>query len=263
MFDPIAFTIFGFAIRWYALAYIAGIVLGWLLAKRLLRYSDEPSVPSAFQLEQFTSWAVFGIIIGGRIGYTTLYNWDYYSEHLLEILYVWKGGMAFHGGMLGVAAALYLFSRQAKLPLWRLPDVICCVAPLGIFLGRLSNFINGELWGRVTTSSWGMVFPHSGDLLPRHPSQLYQAFGEGLLLLLILVAGARFFGWLKTPWRCTAVFLGGYGALRFAAEFFREPDVQLGFILSGLTQGQLLCIPMIVAGFLLWFIAPRYARRNA
>ncbi len=245
--DPVAISIGGFAVRWYALAYIAGIFLGFLALKRLRRFAGNPGEPSDAALDGLLTGVILGIILGGRLGYVLLYQWGYYSQNLGDILKIWQGGMAFHGGLIGVAAAILIVSRTHRVPLPRLADLTAAVVPIGLFFGRVANFINGELYGRVTDSPLGMLFPHGGSL-PRHPSQLYEAVGEGLLLGFFLLLGACRWGWLQTPWRVTGVFLAGYGLVRFAVEFFREPDVQIGFLALGLSQGQWLCLLMIAAG---------------
>jgi phosphatidylglycerol:prolipoprotein diacylglycerol transferase len=245
--DPVAISIGGFAVRWYALAYVAGIFLGFLTLKRLRRLAGNHGEPSDAALDSLLTGVILGIILGGRLGYALLYQWDYYSQNLLDIFKIWQGGMAFHGGLIGVAAAIFIVSRQHQVPLPRLADLTATVVPIGLFFGRVANFINGELYGRVTDSPLGMVFPHAGPL-PRHPSQLYEALGEGLLLGFVLLLGAYRWGWLRTPWRMTGAFLAGYGLARFGAEFFREPDAQIGFLALGLSQGQWLCLLMIMAG---------------
>jgi phosphatidylglycerol---prolipoprotein diacylglyceryl transferase len=243
--DPVLVQVGPLAIRWYALAYIAGIVLGWRLARRLVALP--PVVASREQIDDFVTWVTLGIILGGRLGYVLFYRPDYYLFHPLEILAVWQGGMSFHGGALGVAVALFLFCRQQRLDLLAFADRVAAVVPIGIFLGRLANFANGELWGRVTDVSWGMVFPTGGPE-PRHPSQLYQAGLEGLALFVLLQV---------LVWRpairarrgfVTGAFLVGYGLARLVGELFRQPDAHLGFLVAGITMGQLLSLPMVLAG---------------
>jgi phosphatidylglycerol:prolipoprotein diacylglycerol transferase len=252
--DPVLIQIGPFAIRWYALAYIAGIVLGWWWCKRLLAKPPHVMTPAAF--DDFILWATLGIVLGGRLGYVLFYRPDYYLEQPLEALKVWQGGMSFHGGMLGTVLALVLFARRRRIPLLALSDVVACGVPFGLFFGRIANFINGELWGRVTDVPWGMVFPNAGPL-PRHPSQLYQAGLEGIVLFLVLFvierAGAR-----QRPGLTTGVFLIGYGIARSIGELFRQPDAFLGFLVGGVTMGQLLSAPMILVGLYLVLRARRH-----
>ena len=247
--DPVLVSIGPFAIRWYALAYVAGILLGWRQALKLTRRISSPITPK--HLDDFLLWATLGIILGGRLGYVLFYQWPYYSAHPGEILHIWQGGMSFHGGLLGMALAIWRFARSQRLPLWHFADVVAAVVPIGIFFGRIANFINGELFGRPTTVPWGMVFPAGGDV-PRHPSQLYEAALEGLLLFLILNIISRRVDILRRPGLLTGVFLLGYTLARFVVEFFRLPDTNIGFVWGGwLTQGQLLTVPMALVGLFL------------
>lgn len=245
--DPIALQIGPLAIRWYALAYISGILLGWWLALRLVA---RPGAPMARRhVDDFVTWVTLGIILGGRLAYVVFYNPGYYLAHPLGVFQLWEGGMSFHGGVIGVFIAILLFCRLNKLDWMRVGDYICCVVPIGLFTGRLANFINGELWGRVTDLPWGVVFPTGGPL-PRHPSQLYEAVLEGpVLLAILLLLFYRTDARLK-PGRLGGTFLLCYGLFRFAVEFVREPDAQLiGFAQSsGLHMGQWLSLPMVLAG---------------
>ena len=247
--DPVLITLGPISLRWYALAYIVGIWLGYAYVSRLNRVRLSTPLLTTKQLEDLMVWAVVGIIIGGRLGYVCFYKFDYYLANPSEIIAIWKGGMSFHGGMVGVIAALYAFARRAGISYLRLMDLIACAAPLGLCLGRLANFINGELVGRVTDVPWGMIFV-PGEA-PRHPSQLYQAGLEGLLLFMVLA----FFAWrtpmLTKPGRIAGLFLLGYALLRSVAECFREPDAQLGFLWGGATMGQILCLPMALIGLYL------------
>lgn len=244
--DPVLVEIGPIAIRWYALAYIAGILLGWRYALRLARRVKSPVTAAHF--DNFILWATLGIILGGRLGYVFFYKWDYYREHLSEILQIWQGGMSFHGGLLGVMFVVWRFARANKLPLLHFADLIAAAAPIGLFFGRIANFINGELFGRETTVPWAMVFPAGGDM-PRHPSQLYQAGMEGILLFLILWIISRSIDIRQRAGVLTGMFFIGYGLFRFIGEFFRMPDSDLGFLWDGwLTQGQLLSLPMLGIG---------------
>ena len=237
------------AVRWYSLAYIAGIILGWMYISRLQRRMTHlPMRPS--QLDDMIMWAVFGVILGGRLGYVLFYNPGYYLAHPMEILTVWEGGMSFHGGMLGVIIAFYLFSRRHGFPFLSVMDLVAMAAPVGLFFGRLANFINGELFGRVTDHPWGMVFPRGGPS-PRHPSQLYEAVLEGAVLFILLFVVAWFRDGLDRRGLISGLFLLGYGMARFSVEFVREPDAHLGLLAIGLSMGQWLCLPMILVGLFL------------
>jgi phosphatidylglycerol:prolipoprotein diacylglycerol transferase len=247
--DPVLVRIGPFALRWYALAYITGILLGWVYARAILRSErlwGGPAPMSVTDFDDFVLWVTLGVILGGRIGYVLFYNPAHFAANPTEIVELWKGGMSFHGGFLGVVVAVGLFARTRGIPFWSLADVTCAVYPIGHFLGRIANFINGELWGRQTDVPWAMVFPEGGPI-PRHPSQLYEASLEGLLLLVIL-AWLIHRGALQRPGLVTGVFALGYGLARCFCEFFREPDAQLGFLWGGLTMGMLLSFPLMLAG---------------
>ena len=244
-FDPVLFTIGPLAIRWYALAYLAGFLLGWWYCLGLAR--QNPAGPSPKLYDDFLTWAVIGTVLGGRLGYILFYQFDFYLANPLEIFYVWHGGMSFHGGMLGVIAAALLFTRRQKISFFAFTDLLACVTPIGLCLGRIANFINGELYGRVSDMPWAVVFPRGGEM-PRHPSQLYEAGLEGILLFVILAVLAQKPAIRARYGVLSGVFLLGYGLLRFGAEFFREPDAQLGFLYEGATMGQLLCLPMMAIG---------------
>ncbi len=248
-FDPVLISIGPLAIRWYALAYIVGILLGWLYARILIRNEAlwggrAPLTVGNF--DDFIVWITLGIILGGRLGYVLFYNPAYFAANPLEIVQVWGGGMSFHGGFAGCVIAVLLFARSAKVPVLSLGDLTCAVAPIGLFLGRIANFINGELWGRTTDVPWAFVFPGAGPL-PRHPSQLYEAVLEGLVLFIVLAIAVRM-GSLKRPGLTIGLFAIVYALGRSFCEFFREPDPQLGFLWGGLTMGMLLSIPLFLAG---------------
>jgi phosphatidylglycerol:prolipoprotein diacylglycerol transferase len=260
VFDPIAIQIGPIAIRWYALAYIGGIVLGWIYARALLKSEKlwgGPAPISLPQLDDFILWVTVGIIVGGRTGYVLFYNPGFFIQHPAEIFELWKGGMSFHGGFLGCVAAVMLFARKNNISILSLGDITTAVGPIGLFLGRLANFINSELWGRTADPSlpWAMVFPNGGPL-PRHPSQLYEAALEGILLFTVLAVMIRI-GALKRPGLILGSFIAIYALARIAGEFFREPDPQLGFLWGGLTMGMLLSVPMIIAGLILIVLAWR------
>ncbi len=246
--DPVAIAIGPFAIRWYALAYIVGIVLGWRYCIHLAKRSDFP--PNARDFDDFMIWAVLGVILGGRLGYVLFYKPADHFQNPVEILYVWQGGMSFHGGLLGIVVAILVFSHRRGFPTLALSDLIAAAAPIGLFFGRIANFINGELFGRTTDVPWAVVFPQGGHL-PRHPSQLYEAFLEGIILFVLLAVLAHRPEATRRVGLLTGVFFLGYGASRTFVELFREPDAHLGFILGPLTMGQILSIPMILIGLYL------------
>jgi phosphatidylglycerol:prolipoprotein diacylglycerol transferase len=254
--DPVIFEIGPFALRWYSLAYIAGLVLAWRYCRRLTGRSPARITPEAF--DDFLLWATLGVILGGRFGYVLFYKPAYYLANPLESLMVWQGGMSFHGGLLGVVAAEVAFAWRRKIPLIALADIVAAATPIGLFLGRIANFINGELYGRASEVPWAMVFPGDRDQLPRHPSQLYEAGLEGLVLFALLFGLARL-GALNRIGLMTGVFLAGYGLSRLFVELFRQPDEHLGFVLGGTTLGQWLSLPMLVTGlgFVFWSLWSR------
>ncbi len=248
--DPTIIEFGPIAIRWYALAYIVGIVLGWRLLLRLVALPKP--VATKPQVDDFVTWATLGIVLGGRLGYVLFYRPGYFLFNPLEIFAVWGGGMSFHGGALGVIIATWLYARQQKMDLLGFGDRLATVVPIGLFLGRLANFINGELWGRVSDVPWAMVFPTGGPL-PRHPSQLYQAAMEGLVLFVVLQWLVRQPALRERRGLLTGVFIAGYGLARIVGEFFRQPDAHLGFLFAGATMGQVLSLPMlVVGGWLVW-----------
>jgi phosphatidylglycerol:prolipoprotein diacylglycerol transferase len=245
-FDPVAFSIGSLPIRWYSLAYMFGFLGGWLYARELVKRQPLGKI-SIKQVDDFIIWIVLGVILGGRIGYVLFYNLPYYATSPGEAFKIWEGGMSFHGGLIGVAIAVISYALKYNIPVLRLGDLSAAGATIGLFFGRLANFVNQELYGRVTDVSWGMVFPAGGDE-PRHPSQLYEAFSEGLVLFCVLFYVMRF---TKIPSRYGAtfgIFLIGYGVSRFIIEFFREPDIQIGLYGDWISQGQILCLPMIILG---------------
>jgi phosphatidylglycerol:prolipoprotein diacylglycerol transferase len=256
--DPVLIHVGPLPIRWYALAYIAGLILGWLygraLAGRESLWNGTPH-PSPQSLDDLLVYCALGVVLGGRIGYVLFYNFSYYAAHLAEIPAVWKGGMSFHGGLAGAAVGIYLFARRYELPVLSVFDIGCAVVPIGLFLGRIANFIKPELWGRPSDVPWAMVFPEAGPL-PRHPSQLYEAGLEGLVLFIVLAIGIRL-GALKRPGLVSGMFGIGYGLARIVCEFFREPDPQLGFLFGGATMGMLLSLPLIAIGAVVLVIALR------
>ncbi|WP_380053545.1 prolipoprotein diacylglyceryl transferase [Falsihalocynthiibacter sp. SS001] len=281
---------FSFALRWYALAYIVGILIAWRLVVAALRrpnlWPNDTPIMEPARVEDFLTWAILGVVLGGRLGYVLFYASDYYLSHPLEILAVWQGGMSFHGGFLGVVAAAWLFATRNGISRLSMGDVVAMSVPAGLFLGRIANFINAELWGHPTDVPWAFIFPGTdaqyclgpiGVLADgscaRHPSQLYEAGLEGLLLgaLLLFLVFKR--EWLKTPGQTMGLFFAGYGAARFIVEFFRQADAQyitpenpMGYALTlgewGLSRGQLLSLPMIIVGvaIILWARRAREAK---
>jgi phosphatidylglycerol:prolipoprotein diacylglycerol transferase len=260
-FDPVLVGIGPFQIRWYALAYIVSLVAGWRIARRLVRL--DPHVATAEQVDDFLTWATLGVVLGGRLGYVLFYQPWHYLTHPFDAVAVWQGGMSFHGGMLGVTIAMALFSRRRGINLLGFADRIATVVPLGLGLGRIANFINGELWGREAPPDmpWAMAFPNApgGLLVLRHPSQLYEAAMEGVILLAIMAVLCSRHSVRARFGTLTGAFLAGYAIARIIGEHFREPDAFLGFLPGGLTMGQVLSLPMLIAGIGLIL----YARRRA
>ncbi len=270
--DPIAFSIGPLAIRWYALAYVTGLLGGWFYAKRLAARADlwipQPQ-PKPLDIDDLIVWVALGVVFGGRLGYVLFYNLSTYLAHPLEIFAVWRGGMSFHGGLIGAALAIVIFARRRGLNPLTMLDLASTVAPIGLFFGRIANFINGELWGRPALDfPYAVVFPHAGPL-PRHPSQLYEAFGEGLLLFVVMAIAVRILGF-RRPGLLGGIFILGYAVARIVCEFFREPDEQLGFLFGasvqalsgGITMGMLLSIPMALLGIAVIVIAMRGATQS-
>ncbi|WP_448207667.1 prolipoprotein diacylglyceryl transferase [Azospirillum sp. sgz302134] len=254
--DPVAFEIGPVVIRWYALAYLAGFVLGWRYCLNLARAN--PGRPSAEDYDDFLTWAVVGVILGGRIGYVLFYNLPFYLQNPLDALMVWHGGMSFHGGLLGVVLVIVLFCMKRGISMLAFGDLIAAAAPIGLFFGRIANFINGELYGRAAPDvPWAMVFPRDPLQVPRHPSQLYESFLEGAVLFVVLAIAVRMPGVRQRPGTVAGLFFIGYGLSRIIVEFFREPDAQLGFLFAGATMGQLLSLPMVLFGLALVLHARR------
>jgi phosphatidylglycerol:prolipoprotein diacylglycerol transferase len=274
--DPVALQLGPLAIHWYGLTYLVAFGLFMLLANLRLKHEPYASItgPGAWSrkdVEDMLFLGVLGTVIGGRLGYCLFYKPEFYLANPLQLLYVWQGGMSFHGGLIGVIASQVWFARSRGKPFWQVMDLAAPCVPLGLGAGRVGNFINGELWGRPADPSlpWAMVFPQSGTSLPRHPSQLYELLLEGVLLFIVLWLYARK---RRKQAQVSAAFLVGYGAARFTAEYFREPDAFLGVLALHMTMGQWLCIPMILGGVLLWVWAetrtepppaPQPAQRSA
>ena len=243
-FDPIAFKILNFNIYWYSLSYLFGFIFSFFYAKFLIKYKFIEINFSLF--EEFLGWAVIAVILGGRLGYVIFYNFDFYSQNPLLILKIWQGGMSFHGGLIGLIISIFLFSKIKDIEFLELSNLVTACAPFGLFLGRIANFINGELVGRPTNSEWGIMFTKN-DLL-RHPSQLYEAFFEGFVLFFLILY--FFFKGYHKIINIFAVFFIFYGLFRFIIEFYREPDVQIGYIFLSFSMGQILSLPMIILGFI-------------
>ncbi|MFI4983691.1 MAG: prolipoprotein diacylglyceryl transferase [Rickettsiales bacterium] len=243
--SPIIFQVGFIKIHWYAVAYLVGIVFGYLLLKKL--NSSGRKVLSDVALDDIIMYAVLGIVLGGRLGYVFFYDFENFLDDPKRIFFIWKGGMSFHGGTLGLIISMFLLSKKHKFNFLQLMDMICVVAPIGLFFGRLANFINSELWGRTTDVAWAVVFPNGGDL-PRHPSQIYEAILEGIVLFVIMLCCFRNKKIISAPGKLAGIFLVGYSFARIFIEFYREPDYQIGYLLEYFTMGQLLTLPMLAAG---------------
>ena len=242
-------------IRWYSLAYIAGIMLGWWVVAKEHKRKPIPGLTQS-ALDDIVTWAVLGVVGGGRLGYVLFYKPTYYMEHPGEILHLWEGGMSFHGGLIGVIIAFILFCRKYNIHFFHMIDVVACATPIGLFFGRIANFINGELFGRTTDSALGMVFPRGavdGINLPRHPSQLYEAGMEGVILFCVLTYLLKYTTAREKPGMLGGTFIAGYAIARIIAECFREPDEFLGYFMNAVTMGQLLSLPMLAYGLYLIF----------
>ncbi|GAB4576653.1 MAG: prolipoprotein diacylglyceryl transferase [Rhodothalassiaceae bacterium] len=256
--DPVMFRIFGLPIRWYSMAYLLGLLFAWWWARRIAERRKLPVTRA--DLDDFLTYAILSVILGGRLGYVLFYKPLYYLENPLAILRLWDGGMSFHGGLVATTLLIIFFARSRKIPLYRFADLIAAVVPVGLMLGRLANFINGELWGRPTDLAIAMIFPADPLGLPRHPSQLYEAFLEGALLFTVL----NFLVWRtdimkKRPGFIVGCFFLGYGLARFIVEYAREPDAHLGLLAGLISMGQILSLPMILFG--LWLV--HHSRRTA
>jgi phosphatidylglycerol:prolipoprotein diacylglycerol transferase len=258
MIDPVLISVGPLSIRWYALAYVGGLIGAWWLARRIAaakQYWGGVSPMTPEDIDDVIVWAALGVVLGGRIGYVLFYNPAYFAARPSEIFVIWHGGMSFHGGFLGTILALLLFARSRGIPMLSMLDVAAIVTPIGLFLGRIANFINSELWGRITDVPWAFVFPNGGPQ-PRHASQLYEGALECIVLFAILLLMWRRSA-LKYPGMIGGMFVGGYGVARIVSEFFREPDAHIGYLAGGLTMGMLLSIPMLAVGFGAIWIAKR------
>jgi len=246
-FDPVAFQIFSFEIRWYSLAYILGILIGWILCRKIFIKNSEINK----KFDDFITYLVIGIIIGGRLGYIIFYNFNYYINNILDIFKIWEGGMSFHGGLIGTIGASIIFAKKNDENSFLYMDLISLVAPIGIFFGRLANFINSELYGKVTEVPWAVTFVQI-DNLSRHPSQLYEAILEGIILFLILLY-FRKKNFLEKPGLISSLFIIFYSIFRFFIEFFRVPDEQLGYIIFNLSIGQIISVIFVLFGIILFY----------
>ena len=247
-FDPVAFQIISFEIRWYSLAYILGIIIGWILCKKI--FIKNLDINQKF--DDYITYLIIGIIIGGRLGYVLFYNFSYYINNILDIFKIWQGGMSFHGGLLGIIVASILFAKKNNQDLFVYTDLVSLVAPIGIFFGRLANFINSELYGKVTEVPWAVTFVQV-DNLSRHPSQLYEAFFEGIILFILLLY-FRNKNFLAKPGLISGLFLIFYSVFRFCIEFFRVPDQQIGYLIFNLSMGQIISLVFIMIGTIVFYL---------
>jgi len=264
-FDPVLIDLGFFQIRWYSAAYIVGILIGWMYANKIIKSTSNNRYNfkqvTTEQFDDLIIYLIIGIILGGRLGYVIFYNLDYYSQNLLEIFIIWQGGMSFHGGLLGVIVSTFIFSKKKQINFFKFSDIISCVAPFGILLGRIANFINGELYGKITTLSWGVIFPNGGNL-PRHPSQLYEAALEGIFLFLIINYLALKKKFLYRTGYISAIFLILYSILRIFSEIFREPDIHLGLLFNYFSMGTLLSLITIIFGLSIILFIKKNERNN-
>ncbi len=244
-FDPVLLQLGPLKVHWYGLAYAAGIILGWKYALYLAKKYVPAVLPN--HLDTFVTWAVVSIVIGGRLGHVVFYDLGHYINHPAEILMTWKGGMSFHGGLIGVIVATAFYYRRLNIPFFQFADILTAASTIGLGLGRITNFVNAELYGTVTDLPWGVVFPNAGPL-PRHPSQLYEAFGEGLVLWVLLNQAWKTPALRNQPGRITGLFFMGYGIIRFLVEYVREPEIAYSLAGCVITQGQLLSLPLVVMG---------------
>ena len=247
-FDPVAFQIMSFEIRWYSLAYILGILIGWILCKKI--FIKNLDINQKF--DDYITYIIIGIIIGGRVGYVLFYNFNYYINNIFDIFKIWQGGMSFHGGLLGIIVASILFAKKNNQDAFVYTDLVSLVAPIGIFFGRLANFINSELYGKVTEVPWAVTFVQV-DNLSRHPSQLYEAFFEGIILFILLLY-FRNKNFLAKPGLISGLFLIFYSIFRFCIEFFRVPDEQIGYLIFNLSMGQIISLVFIMIGTIVFYI---------
>jgi len=264
-FDPVLIDLGLFQIRWYSVAYILGIIIGWMYASKIIKLTRE----NKYNFEQITTtqfdnliiYLVMGIVLGGRLGYVTFYNFEYYSQNFLEIFKIWQGGMSFHGGLLGVIISIIIFSKKTNVNFFKLADIVSCIAPIGIFFGRIANFINGELYGKISTLPWAIIFPNGGSIA-RHPSQIYEAIFEGLILFILINYLALKKQLLFKTGYISGFFLVSYSILRIFSENFREPDMHLGYFFNYFSMGVILSFITFLAGCLIIFFIKNNEQNN-
>ena len=264
-FDPVLVDLGLFQIRWYSIAYILGIIIAWIYAIKIIKkiekneYNFESIKKSDF--DDLIIYLVVGIVLGGRVGYVIFYNFDYYGENFVEIFKLWKGGMSFHGGLLGVIIAILIFSKNTKINFFKFSDIVACVCPIGLFLGRIANFINGELFGKISTLPWAVIFPYGGNIA-RHPSQIYEAILEGLVLFIFINFFALKKQLLFKTGYISGLFLISYSVLRIFSEAFREPDKHIGYFFNYFSMGTLLSLFTLIAGFIIIFFIKKNEQNN-
>ncbi len=253
-FNPVLIDFGLFQIRWYSIAYILGIIIGWFYASKIIQKTELNEFNfkqvKKSEFDDLVIYLAIGLVLGGRIGYIILYNLEYYSQNFLEIFHIWKGGMSFHGGLLGVVLAIILFSKKTNNNFFKFSDIVSCVAPIGIFFGRIANFINGELYGKISNVTWAVIFPFGGNV-PRHPSQIYEAILEGIILFVLINYLALNKKLLFKPGYVSCLFLINYSIFRIVSENFREPDIHLGYFFNYFSLGTLLSVISLILGFLL------------
>ena len=264
-FDPVLIDLGLFQIRWYSIAYILGIIIGWIYATKIIKlttinkYNFEQIKTSQF--DDLIIYLIIGIILGGRLGYVIFYNFEYYSQNFFEIFKLWRGGMSFHGGLLGVITSIIFFSKKTKTNFFKFADIVSCVAPIDIFLGRIANFINGELYGKISTLPWAVIFPNGGSVA-RHPSQIYEAFLEGIILFILINYLALKKQLLFKTGYISGLFLVSYSILRILSEIFREPDMHLGVFFNYFSLGTLLSMVTLAAGLVIIISSKKYEQNN-
>ena len=264
-FNPVLVDLGLFEIRWYSIAYILGIIIGWLYAGKIIKETSQninnfESIKKT-DFDDLLIYLIIGIILGGRLGYVIFYNFDYYSQNFLEIFKIWQGGMSFHGGLLGVIVAIYIFSKSKNTDFFKFADIVACVSPIGLFLGRIANFINGELFGKISTVPWAVIFPNSGNIA-RHPSQIYEAILEGVVLFILINFLALKKNLIFKSGYISSCFLISYSILRIFSENFREPDQHLGYFFNYFSMGTLLSFLTLIAGFLIIFFIKKNEQNN-
>ena len=264
-FDPVLIDLGLFQIRWYSIAYILGIIIGWIYANKIIKLTRENRYNfrqiTTSQFDDLIIYLVLGIVLGGRLGYVIFYNFEYYSQNFLEIFKIWQGGMSFHGGLLGIIISTIIFSKKTKTNFFKFADIISCVAPIGIFLGRIANFINGELYGKISTLPWAVIFSN-GESVARHPSQIYEAILEGIILFILINYLALKKKLLFKTGNISGLFLVSYSILRIFSEIFREPDLHLGLFFNYFSLGTVLSIATLVAGLIIIMSAKKNEQNN-